>query len=115
MNITVKKIKQVSHGKLVAFADVSFEGVVVKGCKVFIGANGLFATLPSQKNPKDDKYYDIVVLEDTELKANFVSVVVRAYKELSGEFDQVTADAKNAGLFGAEEVPLNIDDNAIPF
>ena len=110
MLIKVVRIKTISAGKLKAFVDVDFGGVVVKGAKIFEGTNGLFASLPSQKSPKDDKYYDIVSISDEVLKSEFVKAVLDAYKEQSKNVAPTPEQLKavqDAGLVsGDQEVPF---------
>lgn len=80
MKITVLRIKKLSAGKMKALVDIALDGVVViKGCKIFEGPNGMFAALPSQKNPKDEKYYPTVEISDSILKSEFNRVCLEAY------------------------------------
>ena len=104
MIITVVRLKKFESGNFKAFADVSFDGVVVKGCRVMDGKNGLFATLPSQKG-KDEKYYDTVTIEDKELKAEFVRVVLAEYNKVTPS-DELARAAQDAGLINTQETPF---------
>jgi len=65
--------------KLKAFADISFNGVVVKGFSVVEGSKGLFVSMPRQQG-KDGKWYDTVHPETEELKKQLSNVVLEAYK-----------------------------------
>ena len=107
MKITVVKIKNLNAGKLKAFADVSFDGVLVKGCKIFDGANGLFAALPSQKSAKDDKYYDTVVISDEVLKSEFSKAVIDAYKaQANSSLGPSIAEQEEIAQGGGQQVPF---------
>jgi len=66
--------------KLKAFADISFNGVVVKGFSVVEGKNGLFVSMPRHQG-KDGKWYDTVQTETKELKQQLSDVVLEAYGE----------------------------------
>ncbi len=65
--------------KLKAFADISLNGVVVKGFSVVEGSNGLFVSMPRHQG-KDGKWYDTVHPETKELKQQLSDAVLEAYK-----------------------------------
>lgn len=94
MKIQVLNIRRVNtDSSLRAFATVCFDNtLVVKGCGIFEGRNGLFATFPSDKG-KDGKYYPIVYFSQAAeaLKMSFSAAVVAAYAK-QGASDQAVED-----------------------
>lgn|SRR3990167_388057 len=113
MKITVERIKHLTTtGKLKAFLDVNFDGVVVNGAKIFEGPSGLFAALPSQMG-KDEKYYPTVEISDPALKSEFNRVCLAAY----GPSPETIQAAQNAGLITptAQEVELSGNNSEVPF
>ena len=71
-----------SDSKTKAFFDIETdEGIVIKGFKLIDGANGLFASAPSEKG-KDDKYYDKVIIPQ-ELKKQLNEMALEKYNEAS--------------------------------
>jgi len=102
MKITVSRMKKLPEGNLKAFADVTFDGVLtIKGCKLFQGSRGLFASLPSQKG-KDEKYYETVLISDEALKSEFNKVLVEAY----GVVPEPVAVDPQQPVLGNTEVPF---------
>ena len=99
MKIEVIRIKKLTgDSKLKAFADVMFDGLLeIKGCQVFQGPNGLFASLPSQKD-KNDKYWPVAKIADDTFRSVFNDKIIAAYK--SG------ADAPAAVAGSEQEVPF---------
>lgn len=81
MEIKVLRIKKFENsGNFKAFADVLFAGhIIVTGCKVFDGAKGLFAALPSQKKPNTEEYFPIVRIKDEGIRNAFNDAVLKAY------------------------------------
>lgn len=84
MQFKVIGIKEInSQSSLRAFADVEIDGVlVVKGCGIFEGRDGLFASFPSEKG-KDGKYYPKVFIKKdaADLRQAFNAAVIQAYNE----------------------------------
>ena len=72
----IERMNKGSWGKVRAFFDLATsEGFTIKGFKIIEGINGLFVSMPSQKN-KDDEYFDSVY----------------ASKELRDELNQLALD-----------------------
>lgn len=65
-------------GKLKAFVDVSFNGVVVKGLRVVEGKKGLFVGMPQQQG-KDGQWYNAAYPLTKELKQEINEIVLEAY------------------------------------
>ena len=80
MEFAVKRMKKLdSQGKLRAFADVLIDGtILIKGCRVVEGNNGLFVSMPQQKG-KDDKWYGIVQCLDDNVFREMCQTVLSAY------------------------------------
>ncbi len=66
-------------GKVVAFFDVSAEGIVIKGFKLVQGADGMFVGSPSQKG-KDNEYHDTVYMEK-EVRAELYNLANAKYHD----------------------------------
>ena len=75
----VGRIKTGEWGKLRAFFDLEVGGFTIKGFKIVEGSNGLFVSMPSQKN-EEGEYNDTVwVDKDTRSKLN--EVALEAYSK----------------------------------
>ena len=75
----VGRIKTGEWGKLRAFFDLEVGGFTIKGFKIVEGSNGLFVSMPSQKN-EEGEYNDTVwVDKDTRSKLN--DVALEAYSK----------------------------------
>jgi stage V sporulation protein G len=76
------------NGKLIGFADVSFDGVlVVKGIRLLNGENGKFIAPPSKpRNNKPNQYDDIVYFtkEGSDLKKKVLDEILDAADETEG-------------------------------
>jgi len=81
LNIRVIKVYPIKDSKLKAYVDICIdEAIIIKGLRVMDGKNGLFVSLPSVKNKKDDKYYETVTCTNTEVKDDLSNTVLVAYK-----------------------------------
>ena len=63
--IGVLNFKPFQRGSILGFFDLRYHGLVVKGCRLMTGQNGLWFSFP--QNEGDDghgetKYYDIIYL-----------------------------------------------------
>ena len=75
----VGRMKVGEWGKLRAFFDLEVGGFTIKGFKIVEGSNGLFVSMPSQKN-EEGEYNDTVwVDKDTRSKLN--EVALEAYSK----------------------------------
>ena len=75
----VGRMKTGEWGKLRAFFDLEVGGFTIKGFKIVEGSNGLFVSMPSQKN-EEGEYNDTVwVDKDTRSKLN--EVALEAYSK----------------------------------
>ena len=73
----IKVLRTNPVGKIV-FADVSVNGIVLKGFRVYPTAFGPAVGVPSQKSNKDGRYYPTVWIEDPALRARVNEVVLDA-------------------------------------
>ena len=70
----VGRMKTGEWGKLRAFFDLEVGGFTIKGFKIVEGSNGLFVSMPSQKN-EEGEYNDTVWADkDTRTKLNEVAI-----------------------------------------
>ena len=70
----VGRMKVGEWGKLRAFFDLEVGGFTIKGFKIVEGSNGLFVSMPSQKN-EEGEYNDTVWADkDTRTKLNEVAI-----------------------------------------
>lgn len=67
-------------GKMKAFADVEFEGLIVKGFRVVQGKKGLFVGLPQQLG-KDGQWYNVLQTKTKELQNEISEIVLKAYSD----------------------------------
>ena len=68
------------NGNLKAFADIRIGGaLIIRGCYVFSGKNGLFAKLPQQLS-RDGRWYDVVFAADDALKEHYSETIIKAYE-----------------------------------
>ena len=85
-----------------AFASVKLEEwLTIHGCRLLLGRNGLFVTMPSQKSQKDGKYYDHVTLVDQALKAEIAMVVIAHYESRTADATRGAGTATEEGEFFA--------------
>ena len=81
LSIKVIKVHPIKEGNLKAYVDICIDGaIIVKGLKVMDGKNGLFVTLPSVKNKKDEKYYETVTCSNADVKDDLSNTILAAYK-----------------------------------
>ena len=81
LSIKAIKVYPIKEGNLKAYVDISIDdAIIVKGFKVMDGKNGLFVAMPSVQNKRDDKYYETVSCNNTEVKDDLSNTVLAAYK-----------------------------------
>lgn len=82
MEVIVSKMyKLEGEGKIKAFVDLTFGGVLqVKGFKIVDGVNGLFLSYPSTKSKKDEKYYNSVYVIDEVMREEMNALAISAYQ-----------------------------------
>ena len=101
MKITEVNINEVSNGKIVAYARVTFEDkLVVDGFKVINGSKGLFVSGPSRQTA-DNEYKDIVFPITKEYREELFSRILSEYNP--GEKSKYTAPTKTGKK--AEDLP----------
>ena len=81
LSIKAIKVYPIKEGNLKAYVDISIDdAIIVKGFKVMDGKNGLFVAMPSVQNKRDEKYYETVSCNNTEVKDDLSNTVLAAYK-----------------------------------
>lgn len=80
-------------GSLKAFADLRIGGaVIVRGCAIFDGKNGVFAKLPQQVS-RDGRWYEVVIACDDTVKKAYQEALKKAYADrLADETGQMSLD-----------------------
>ena len=69
------------QGKVLAFADIRLDDVlVISRIRVVEGRNGIFAAMPSWRNP-DGTWADFVIPQDEELRQHIQDSVLDKYRE----------------------------------
>ena len=84
MRVEIKRIHHLpGEGKTKAFADIILDGanVIIKGCRVVEGSNGLFVSLPQRTYDKDGetKYAPIVSMPVRDQLDVVMKSVIDAY------------------------------------
>jgi len=103
--VEVKRINVINGtSNLKAYCDVLFGNfILICGCKVVEGPNGLFAALPTTKG-KEDKWYPVVRLESDEYYQEFQKVVIAKYNNNGQpEPEEPVGEPIDDGLGGDEE------------
>ena len=81
LSIKVIKVYPIKEGNLKAYVDLSIDdAITIKGFKVMDGKNGLFVLMPSVKNNTNERYYETVTCNNTEVKDDISNTVLVAYK-----------------------------------
>ena len=91
------------YGKLKAFFDLEVDGFTIKGFKIVDGANGLFVSMPSQKNEEGEWNDTVWASKETRFKVN--EVAISHYNNESNP----TARSRKSG--GMSEVALEQEDS----
>ena len=106
----VGRIKVGEWGKLRAFFDLEVGGFTIKGFKIVEGSNGLFVSMPSQKN-EEGEYNDTVwVDKDTRSKLN--DVALEAYskgdtpRRMSGGSSEIDRIHTSNSYADKDEIPF---------
>ena len=74
----ISRMNKGSYGKIRAFFDLETkEGFVLKGFKIVEGINGLFVSMPSEKN-KDGDYND-TIFASKELRKKLNELAINYY------------------------------------
>ena len=116
----ISRINKGSWGKVRAFFDVETdEGFTMKGFKLIEGINGLFVSMPSEKN-KDGDYQD-TVFASKQLRQEVNKIALEEYsnpaaQKMSGGMSEF-ARQEDKKYDGSEGIDLkkSMDQEDIPF
>ena len=114
----ISRINKGSWGKVRAFFDVETdEGFTIKGFKLIEGNNGLFVSMPSEKN-KDGDYQD-TVFASKQLRQEVNKIAMEEYsnpaQKMSGGMSEF-ARQEDKKYDGSEGIDLKKSmDQDIPF
>lgn len=90
--VSVRRLE--GEGNLKAFVDIRVGGgLVIRGCTVMDGKNGLFAGMPRRLS-RDGRWMEVVIPESEELKSSYSEVILRAYEEREPEVALEDASAE---------------------
>tara|TARA_R110000824_G_scaffold176451_2_gene355426 strand:+ start:3344 stop:3700 length:357 start_codon:yes stop_codon:yes gene_type:complete len=116
----VTRMKTGEWGKLRAFFDIEVDGFIIKGFKIVEGSNGLFVSMPSQKNEEGD--YNDTVWVDKDTRPSLNDMAISFYNnekhpmpKKSGGMSEVAYEESKSG---SSDDGYNIKkemDNNIPF
>ena len=71
----IERMHKASFGKIRAFFDLKTEeGIIIKGFKIIEGINGLFVSMPSEKNKDGDWQDSCYCTKDVRDKLNHLAV-----------------------------------------
>lgn len=78
--ITVTRMNLVNMGNCKAFFNIIVNGVEIKGIKLVerFNTKELFVSFPREKG-KDKQYYDIVKIQDINLKQELTNLLIQTY------------------------------------
>ena len=83
--LVVKRINpQSGYKNLLAFADVTVNGVTINGVRIVEGKNGNFLSMP-QRLGKQGKYFPICNIEDQELRTELLNLLQDELSSVSSE------------------------------
>ena len=90
MKVKITSLRQHIDGKLLAFCDVLFEdiGLTVRDMRIMQGPKRLFASFPSTAytgKDGEDKYKNIVFIEDKEKYFDAQHAIIHEYNEMIEE------------------------------
>jgi len=84
ISIEVRRVHKLTDpkGSARGYVDILLGGqILVKGCRVVKGENGLFASMPQTQNPTNEKWYPVVKIEDSNFYNKVTETILNAYNE----------------------------------
>lgn len=94
MKIEVQRMYRFDTDRpLKAFVDIVVDdAILIKGCRVMNGRNGLFVSMPREQS-RDQKWYDTVRCLTPEIREELTEVIMAAYREDLDEEDDTVDDS----------------------
>ena len=87
--LVVKRINpQSGYKNLLAFADVTVNGVTINGVRIVQGNNGNFISMP-QRLGKQGKYFPICTIEDQSLREDLLTLLQDEISAVNGPTDSI--------------------------
>jgi len=105
----ISRINKYNSGKLRAFVDMDFDGLIVKGFKLMESINGLFVSMPSQKKRDGEGYENTCYMSDREQKDELDRMVIAQYQ---ADTEEKHHQFGNDQLADGEVIPADED---LPF
>ena len=100
----ISRMKFGSWKKLKALFDIETEeGFIIKGFKIVDGINGLFVSMPSEKD-KEGEYNDTVMIFDKKLREKLKDIAINHYE------NTLTSDGPQRQVGGVKEHYADDDD-----
>lgn len=85
------------EGSVKAFLSIDLNGkLVIHGCRLVDGSNGLFLSMPQEKSQKDGKWYDQVQITDADLKSLVQKTAIEHYERIVGGVGAVDSSPEDA-------------------
>ena len=106
----VSRMKIGDYGKLKAFFDIEVDGFTIKGFKIVDGANGLFVSMPSQKNEEGEWNDTVWASKETRSKVNEVAI-----SHYNNESNPTARSRKSGGMSEAALEQEDSGDEGITF
>tara|TARA_Y100000593_G_C4122824_1_gene243557 strand:+ start:96 stop:422 length:327 start_codon:yes stop_codon:yes gene_type:complete len=106
----VGRMKVGEWGKLRAFFDLEVGGFTIKGFKIVEGSNGLFVSMPSQKNEEGE--YNDIVWTDKDTRSKLNEVALEAYskgdtpRRMSGGSSEIDRIHTSNSYADKDEIPF---------
>ena len=106
----VGRMKTGEWGKLRAFFDLEVGGFTIKGFKIVEGSNGLFVSMPSQKNEEGE--YNDIVWTDKDTRSKLNEVALEAYskgdtpRRMSGGSSEIDRIHTSNSYADKDEIPF---------
>jgi DNA-binding cell septation regulator SpoVG len=91
MDITIKWMRKIDSGKLLAGFNVVLEGVMeISGCKLIEGPSGNFVAMPSRSYEKggETKYQNLVYIIDKDLQNAINEAAEKEYDSSGSGLDR---------------------------
>ena len=84
MDIGIFRMRIFDGDKTMAFIDLAYGELIIKGFKIVNGNQGIFISFPREKG-KDDRWWDTVICSNPLLSKKIEELALAEYKKLKGD------------------------------